>query len=295
MSGSQSSSPTSGTVGRTRSSSTPYTLGRLDFETQRLIQQHALYGDSTRRLFIEAGIGPGQRVLDLGSGAGDVALLAGELVGPTGSVVGVDLNPSVLEIARTRARDRGLGHVTFVQGDVAELSLAPEFDAIVGRLVLMYLPDPESTLRTLVNLLRPDGVAVFQEMDFSVCSALAASGVGTPLILRIVPWMLEVFRRSGARTEMGRDLVATFRAAGLSVPALSLYAPMGASADWSGYQYISDTFRSVLPLMERYGIATAAEVDVDTLAERLVAEAIATNQPFFLSPMISGWARKPET
>ena len=71
-----------------------YAMGRTEAEEQRLQRQAALYAPATRRLFEAAGIGPGMKVLDLGSGAGDVALLAAELVGPTGHVVGVDMNPA---------------------------------------------------------------------------------------------------------------------------------------------------------------------------------------------------------
>lgn len=71
------------------------------------------------------------RVLDVGSGMGDVALLAAELVGPTGSVVGVDTNPDALVAARRRAPE----NVNSVEGDIRHLELDGEFDAVVGRLV----------------------------------------------------------------------------------------------------------------------------------------------------------------
>ena len=74
-----------------------YLMGRSEAETRRLMAQHRLYGRFTRRLLEDAGIGEGMKVLDVGSGAGDVALLSAELVGPTGSVVGVDQDPEVLE------------------------------------------------------------------------------------------------------------------------------------------------------------------------------------------------------
>src|SRR5215204_5640520 len=73
-----------------------YLLGRSDHETARLQRQAQLYGPLTRRLLVEAGIGSGMRVLDVGSGAGDVALLVAEMVGPMGQVVGVDTNAHIL-------------------------------------------------------------------------------------------------------------------------------------------------------------------------------------------------------
>ncbi|MGH3087411.1 MAG: methyltransferase domain-containing protein, partial [Rubrobacteraceae bacterium] len=67
-----------------------YVMGRSAEETARLQKQSLLYDPSTRRLFEEAGISAGMKVLDVGCGAGDVALLAADLVGPDGVVVGVD-------------------------------------------------------------------------------------------------------------------------------------------------------------------------------------------------------------
>jgi ubiquinone/menaquinone biosynthesis C-methylase UbiE len=114
-----------------------YAMGRTEAETERLIRQSGLYAPFTRRLFERAGLGPGMRVLDVGTGAGDVALIAAEMVGASGGVVGVDRNPEVLETARARALGAGLTNATFVEGDAGELRLGGGFDAAVGRLVLL--------------------------------------------------------------------------------------------------------------------------------------------------------------
>src|SRR5947209_4658885 len=95
-----------------------YAMGRSEEETQRLLRQGHLFNPLTRRLFIDAGVGSGMRVLDVGSGAGDVALIVADLVGPTGSVVGVDPDAEILDMARHRVRVAGWPNVTFVAGDV---------------------------------------------------------------------------------------------------------------------------------------------------------------------------------
>ena len=96
------------------------------------------------------------RVLDVGSGAGDVALLAADLVGPTGEVVGVEVAPETIAIAEQRVAAAGLSNVRFVRADLRDLRLdeAP-FDAIVGRWVLMYQPDPADLLRRLAAFAAP--------------------------------------------------------------------------------------------------------------------------------------------
>ena len=96
-----------------------YVLGRSDAETKRLILQHRIYGPITRRLFEAAGIGAGMKVLDIGSGAGDVSLLLADLVGPRGQVMGVDLNPGILATAQARAEAAGAKNVTFRSGEPA--------------------------------------------------------------------------------------------------------------------------------------------------------------------------------
>ncbi len=145
-----------------------YTMGRSDEETQRLIEQSRLIQPLTRRFLKSAGIDAGMRVLDIGSGAGDVSLVAAELVGPDGEVVGVDTNPDILDTARERVREAGHENVKFIEGDAQTLDLGGRFDALVGRLVLMYLPDPISVLKQLLKRLHYGGIVCFQEIDFTI-------------------------------------------------------------------------------------------------------------------------------
>ncbi len=81
-------------------------------EVARLEVQGAALAPATRMIFAEAGIRPGMRVLDIGCGAGDVTFVAADLVGPDGSVVGVDRSPDALARARLRAEQRGLTQVS---------------------------------------------------------------------------------------------------------------------------------------------------------------------------------------
>src|SRR5262249_7548765 len=140
-----------------------YALGNTDAEHQRLIRQAAWLAPHTERLFREAGISPGHRVLDLGSGVGDVALIVARLVGPSGEAVGVEGDPPSIARARARMAEAGLSHVTFTQSDIAQIPGSKPFDAVVGRYILMFLPDPLSALRSLAPLVRAGGIFAFQE------------------------------------------------------------------------------------------------------------------------------------
>src|SRR5262245_66690873 len=104
-----------------------YVLGHSDHELQRLQTQARVKDPITRSFFVDAGIRPGMRVLDVGSGAGDVAFLAAGLVGDTGEVVGVDRSEEALETARGRADERSLHNVSFVQGAPCDLSFERPF------------------------------------------------------------------------------------------------------------------------------------------------------------------------
>src|SRR5438876_8191642 len=113
------------------SSPTSYVLGYTNSEHERLIRQAARIAPVTERLFREAGIGPGQRVLDLGSGVGDVAMLAARIVGPSGEVVGIERDPKSIAKARARVAEVGLDNVSFTQSDVSEIPDGEPFEGAV--------------------------------------------------------------------------------------------------------------------------------------------------------------------
>ena len=265
-----------------------YTLGRTSHETDRLIEQSRIYGDSTQRLCRRAGITKGMRVLEIGSGAGDVALMLAELVGQEGQVVGVDVNSVILKTARHRATEAGMRNVEFIAGDARTLDFADKFDAIVGRFVLMYMADPGKAFAKLVTHLNPRGIVAFQEPEYTLYPAL--SHPDTPLMNQLVRWILDVFEHSGAHLDMGIGLYRAFVDAGLPPPTMHLESPIGAAKTWAGYRYMATIFQSLLPLLEKYGLATVDQVDVNTLAARLRQEVLASKRPFFLPLHITAYA-----
>ena len=267
-----------------------YTMGRSDEETERLIEQSRLYEPITRRFLESAGISSGMRVLDIGSGAGDVALIAAELVGPEGEVVGVDMNPDILQIARHRVQEAGHDNVEFLAGDAQDLDLGGQFDALVGRLVLMYIPDPVAVLKQLLTRLKPGGIVMFQEADFTITRFYHTPE--TPLFNQLSDWIVEVFDRSGANAAMGLELHRVYIEAGLPEPTLDVGLVLGGAADWPGYSYVANSFQSVIPLLEHYGIATAEEVDVETIPQRVRDEVVASKRPVLIPPHMGAWTKK---
>ncbi|MCG9128287.1 class I SAM-dependent methyltransferase [Candidatus Poribacteria bacterium] len=262
-----------------------YTMGRTQSETDRLIKQSQLYDNVTRRFFLNSGITNGMKVLDVGSGAGDVAITLADFVGEQGRVIGVDVNPDVLETAKNRAVAAGHKNIEFIAGDIRTLDLPNDFDAVAGRLVLMYMADPVEALRHLTTLVKPGGIVAFQEADFSPYQSTLHAD--SPLINDLIEWGKAVFDKSGAHTEMGMDLYRVFVDAGLPEPTLHFETPMGGPPDWPGFAYLENSFRSILPLIEKYEIATAEQIDVDTLAERIQKEVAASKRPVMLPPHIT--------
>ena len=266
-----------------------YVLGRSAEEVDRLQSQAAFLRPFTERLFQDAGITRGMKVLDLGSGAGDVALLAARLVGPEGAVLGVDTNPAILEIARARARDAQHLNVSFEAGDIRTLSLARDFDAVVGRYVLMFMPDPAPTMREIVDHLRPGGIAVFQEPDFTQGPYAAPPSA---ILDQIGHWITEAFRNSGADTEMGIKLRNLYLRAGLSDLHLEADRLIGGGPDWGGYNHLAGLVKSVLPFLETSGITTANEVQPDTLEERLRQDIVSRDGVVVWLTIVRLWGRK---
>jgi SAM-dependent methyltransferase len=269
-----------------------YVLGRSAAETRRLILQGDFQAPYTRRFLLDAGIEAGMRVLDIGSGAGDVALLAADLVGPQGSVVGIDVNPRVLDTARQRAGAAGSENVSFVAGDINDDGLAAlvahgPFDAVIGRLVLLYLPQPAATLRALSHLVRPGGIVAFQEFDLGAGSM--EQFPPTPLWGQVWGWLRDGFLAAGVDEHIGLRLQQHFRDAGLPAPRLQLVSALGGGIAWGGYAYAEATLRSLLPALERFGIAKAEEVDIDTLAARLRAETVGSGGIVKTPDFIGAW------
>ena len=272
----------------TESDQPTYVLGHSQSELERLGQQSRLFGEFTEELLRKAGIAPGMRVIDVGCGAGDVALLLASLVGEHGSVVGVERSEESVRLARQRIEAAGLSNVTIHHADLAEFTLEDSsFDALVGRFVLLYFAGPAATLERLTRFVRPGGLVVFQEMDMTA----ARSSPAVPLYQTAIGWIRETFGRGGVELDMGSRLFATFCDAGLPAPELLLRGRMEGAPASPAYAYIAETLRSLLPMAERLNVVHAREADVETLADRLRDEVTRANAVVILPLVIGAWAR----
>ena len=265
-----------------------YVFGHSEFELRRLAFQASLLNPVTRQLLVEAGVTSGMRVLDVGTGVGDVAFLVAELVGDTGSVVGVDRAPAAVAVARERAEQASLPNVSFVEGDPAQLTFTDQFDAVVGRLVLMFQPEPSAMLRPLVSHLRPGGTVAFHECDWTGYRSYP------PVALwdRCCGLVEQALQAGGADTHFGSKLPSTFAAAGLAAPAMQISAIIGAGANCGdAAQRLAGAVETLMPAIEERGLAEPGEIEADTLAQRLIDD-VTASASFAVAPSeFTAWSR----
>lgn len=271
-----------------------YPIAHTRAELERLVRQGSFLGDLTEQVLRKAGLAPGMRVLDVGCGAGDVSFLAAKFVGPAGTVIGVDKAPEAIAAAQQRAQQAGLDNVRFVAADLAGFQLDGEpVDALIGRLVLMYFPDPVAVLRRLLAFVKPGGIVAFQELDLlpspppdimshPLCETYVTAGTRVN----------QAFARAGIDGRIAFKLGQIFQQAGLPAPQMLAMQRVERGPDSHIYDWIAQTTRSVLPLMQQTGVATAEEVQVDTLAERMRREAVEKDCTLMTPPLIGAWARK---
>ncbi len=265
-----------------------YFLGHSERELDRLRAQARLVDPVTRQFVREAGILRGMSVLDVGTGVGDVAFLLADAVGAEGEVIGVDRAPAALAAARAQADARSLRNVSFREGDATQMVFSKPFDAVVSRYVLWCQHDQGATLRKLALHLRPGGLIVFHEPDWEGARSIPPA----PTYDRCCRWLTDAFLRAGTDTNMAGKLPAAFVAAGLPTPKMRMQTFIGAGAECTDFlQFVAEFIGVLLPIMEQLGVATAAEVDVATLAARLHREVVEIGSVIIGRSEIAAWSR----
>lgn len=274
------------TVTRDENGSSSYVLGYTESELARLALQAAFFAAETENILRQAGLQPGLRVLDLGCGIGDVSLAAARIVGVRGSVMGIDHSAEAIEMARRRSADEGLTWMEFAERSLDDLPHEIPFDAIIGRFILVHLPQPQTVLKQAVKLLKPNGILAFAELD------IGSASISPPAALfqRCLDWITAVYRCTGLEPNMGSHLYSVFRSVGLT-PALTATCRMTGGADGSALEYLAATVRSMLPALEAFGITDATGVGIDDLGDRLLAESAAGDHCIAFPRFVGAWSR----
>lgn len=217
---------------------------------------------------------------------GDVAMLLARLVGRSGQVIALEQDPRSIDRAQRRAALAGLRNITFIERDISEFRTNAVFDAVVGRWILQFLPDPVATLRAMARRVRPGGAIAFQEVSFAPYLALGAQ---LPLWSVVSSLHQRVAQRAGVNTEMGPALHRTFRAAGLRSPHMRAEIELGCDADT--VSNLVDATIGVLPQVEKWHLSFQALGDLETLERRLRDEISASNSVVPWFPLVSAWCQ----
>lgn len=193
-----------------------YAMARTPEEAERLHQQSVLWREATSRVLDALQLNYGMSCLDFGCGSGDVMLALGHLVGPTGSVLGVDTDADLGHRVVHELNKREVSRFSFVQADVTDPEFMPtgSFDVTSARFLLLHLPDPVAMLRKMWSLTRSGGVMVVFDYDFwtqdtyPVCSEHAE-------FIAVVDGL---FEKAGLDPRLGFKLPCYFDRAGAGSP-----------------------------------------------------------------------------
>ena len=265
-----------------------YALGHSPGEIRRLGIEAAILRPITTRLLQSLGVSPGMRILDVGCGAGDVTLLAADLVGESGAVVGIDRSETAIAVARARAATAQ--NVHFLVTSVDDNLGAASFDVVIGRYVLIFQDDVASFIRASARLVKPGGIVAFHEID-DVDDFTALPDV--PLWKQANGWLMGALRSLLPNPDVPGRLVDCFFQAGLSSPALFCEVPIGDGERSPIATWLVETLRTLLPQIIQRGWASENVVGIDSLEKRLRSATSASRSQVAAPRQVCAWVRVP--
>jgi SAM-dependent methyltransferase len=263
-----------------------YELGHEPDELERLTIQGRALAAPTRALLEAAHLREGMRVLDLGSGVGDMSFVVADIVGDAGEVVGIERAPEAVAEATARAERLGRANVRFILGDIHDPVEDGAFDALVCRLVLMFVPDPSAVLRMQSAAVRAGGIVAPIEPDISSAGTIPQTRQAS----QAVGWVTAAYEQSGTEIALGPRLWQVLEQAGLTPTGMLTIQPYFGPADPMSHALLPGIVRTLLPVLERTGIASAADVDIDTLPGRLREDMEAAHATFAYPALTCAWA-----
>lgn len=193
-----------------------YVLGREDEEYARLNRQAAIWEAITRSTLARAGIASGETCVDVGCGTGTAMRILGEMVGPTGSVLGVDVDERIGHHSVNILNHEQPGRHRFVRADIAagEAIEGAPFDVVFARLLVFHMRAPVEALASLWSLVAPGGRLVVMDFDLAPVSGIPPGDA----IGRGIETMHAIFTRAGRDIRIGTQVPGHWLAAGIGDP-----------------------------------------------------------------------------
>jgi SAM-dependent methyltransferase len=242
---------------------------------------------ATRSLLERVGLRPGMACLDVGCGGGDATCEMARMVGPRGRAVGVDMDATKIELARSEAADAGLDGVEFRVSEAGKSVGAGEFDVVYARFLLTHLSDPAALLAQMVGLVRPGGTVVVEDIDFRghFCHP------DSPAFRRYVNLYSQVVRRRGGDPDIGPRLPGLLHDAGCESVRMNVVQPAGMEGD----------VKLIAPLtMENIAEAVvterlASQEEVDDVVRELYVFAEDPRAVVSIPRVVQAWGRRAES
>jgi SAM-dependent methyltransferase len=232
---------------------------------------HDIYSPAGRRALLQAGLTRGMRVADFGCGVGVVTRMLAEMVGPTGSVTGIDIDRGQLEQAGELCDREGLTNVSFVEATAYTTGLPRNsFDLVYCRFLLIHLSQPAACLREMKDVLKPGGILVVEDGDLASATSVPPSAMDA---------FADLFTRLGVARglnySLGRDLYHLVLKAGFTNANLEINQP--AIIRGQNRLFLKWSVEEAGPALVDAGVVTA-----DELARTLSAMQSAANDPSIL-------------
>jgi SAM-dependent methyltransferase len=267
-----------------------YPIESSERERARLARQAILIRPFTERLLRDAGAREGSAILDLGTGAGDVALLAAEIAGPRGRVVSLDRDADNLAHARKRAADAGVTHVTFLERDIGDPPTDQPFDVAVGRYVLMYQDDPAATVRGIARAVKSGGAVAFHELNLFE-GVRGDAWPEMPEDLRDALARLSIGMVRNTRPHTGARLPSILAEAGLDISGWRFEGVAPVMNREDGVEQL----RGIWSMWARVAISAGAvsEDEIDFPVFERWLESLPPNAAVVQPTSVLGWATKP--
>jgi Methyltransferase domain len=181
---------------------------------------------------------------------------------------------------------RNVTNIAFQAGDPASMHFDRSYDAIIGRFVLMYQDDPATSLRHMMRYLREGGLVVFRELDSTACHSWPT----VPVFDEAARWLAEGLRSSGARPDLGLEMHSLFLDCGLPEPRMRMDTLVSGEGGSPVYKLLAEAVRSLAPTLEKANIASAAQVKIDSLADRMRNEVVAKRGIAMSYGLVGAWA-----
>jgi ubiquinone/menaquinone biosynthesis C-methylase UbiE len=222
---------------------------------QRLRLLSRILRPTTLALFDRVGVRPGMNCVDVGCGGGDVTLDLARRVGPSGRVVGVDIDATKLDLARQEAETERLANVEFRRVAIDAWRPAPEFDLVYSRFLLTHLNDPTAAVRTMRQGLRPGGVIVVEDIDFAGHFCFPEC----PAFSRYIQLYIQTVLRRGGDPYIGPKLPGMLLDAGFERVDMNVVHPVAIDGDVKLLNPV--TMENIADASVAAGLASRPEVD----------------------------------